>query len=103
MKLENPLLAAGGMADLQIEQLQEQRTNLERKIEETVAVLCWKLHEACLEKALLEEKLALFKEEREGLEVMNQYVPYELKNDISNMQKRIRALSDLLKAGGKYR
>ena len=103
MKLENPLLAAGGMVELQIGQLQEQRTNLERKIEETAAVLRWKLHEGCLEKALLEDKLALFNEEREGLEVMNQYVPYELKNDISNMQKRIRALSDLLKAGKKYR
>ena len=103
MKLENPLLAAGGMVELQIGQLHEQRTNLERRIEETAAVLRWKLYEACLEKAHLEDNLALFKEEREGLEVMNQYVPYELKNDISNMQKRIRVLSDLLKAGEKYR
>jgi hypothetical protein len=103
MKLENPLLAAGGMVELQIGQLQEQRTELERKLEETTAVLRWKLHEACLEERMLQDKLDLFIEEREGLEALNQYVPYELKNDISNMRKRIRALSDVLKAGERYR
>ena len=103
MKLENPLLAAGGMAELQIGQLQDQRSNLERKLEETTAVLRWKLHEACLERSLLQGKMDLFIEEREGLEALNQYVPYELKNDISDMQKRIRVLSDLLKDGEKYR
>jgi hypothetical protein len=103
VKLENPLLAAGGMVELQIGQLQEQRTELERKLEETTAVLHWKLHEACLEQRMTQDKLELFLEEREGLEVLNQYIPFELKNDISNMQKRIRALSDLLKAGEKYR
>ncbi|HEY52005.1 MAG TPA: CHAT domain-containing protein [Caldilineae bacterium] len=103
MKLEKPLLAAGGAVDLQIEQLQEQRVALERKLEETTAVLRWKLHEACLEKLRLQDKLELFIEEREGLEALNEYVPYELKNDISNMQKRIRSLSDVLKAGEKYR
>ncbi len=103
MKLENPLLAAGGMAELQIGQLQDQRSNLERKIEETTAVLCWKLHEACLEKSQLQDKLDLFIEEREGLEALNQYVPFELKNDIATMQKRIRVLSDTLKDGAEYR
>ena len=103
MKLENPLLAAGGMVELQIGQLQGQRTILEQKLEETTAVLCWKLHEACLDRSQLQHKLGLFIEEREGLEALNQYVPYELKNDISDIQKRIRALADLLKDGEKYR
>jgi hypothetical protein len=56
-----------------------------------------------VEKSQLQDKVDLFIEEREGLEALNQYVPYELKNDISTMQKRIRVLSDLLKDGEKYR
>ncbi len=103
MKLENPVMATTAMAEIQIEQLQVQRSDLVRKLEETTAVLCWKLYEVCVEKSQLQDKVDLFIEEREGLEALNQYVPYELKNDISTMQKRIRVLSDLLKDGGKYR
>lgn len=103
MKLENPLLAAGGMVELQIEQLEGQRKDLRREIEETGAMLRWKLYETCLEKARLSQKLAELKAEREELEAANAYVPFELKNDISDTQKRVRELDDLLKEGEKYR
>ncbi|MCO6453032.1 MAG: CHAT domain-containing protein [Caldilineales bacterium] len=99
LKVDNPLLAAGGMADLQIEKLKQQRGEIDREGEEKRAVLAWRLHEACLERESLQAELETKKAELKRLEEANQYVPFELKNAITELRGKVRELDDAMRKG----
>jgi len=103
MKFENPLLAAGGMVDLQIEQLEAQKQKMEQRLEEESGVLRWKLHEVCLEREKQAHKLIGLQEQLNDLQKRNDYVPYSLKTNISDTQKRVRELETLLQQGEAFR
>lgn len=103
IKLENPLLAAAGMLDLQIEQLQTQKQKLEQTLEESSAVLRWRLHEVCLEHEKQERNLAALQAQLKDLEARREHAPFSLKNNISDTHKRVRDLAALLHEGESYR
>jgi hypothetical protein len=99
MKIENPLLAAGAMVDLQIERLEKERQTLMEELEASKAVLCWKLWEACREREELRERLAERRSERARLLTADRYVSFELNNAITDLERRLRELDDVLNRG----
>ncbi len=99
MKIENPLLAAGAMVDLQIERLETKRQTLSAELEASKAVLCWKLWEACRERETLRQQLAERLGERDQLQRTGRYVSFALNNAIAELEQRLRELDDVLNRG----
>lgn len=99
LKLTNPLLAAGGMVDGQIEDLTRQEQALLAELEESKAVLCWKLWEACNERETVRDQLEARRAERNRLTAEGRYVSFELQNAIADLERRLRALDDVLNRG----
>ncbi|MCS7039452.1 MAG: CHAT domain-containing protein, partial [Caldilineales bacterium] len=102
LKLTNPLLAAGGMVALQIEDLTRQEQSLLAELEESKAVLCWKLWEACNEREQVRGRLEAHCAERERLKAEGRYVSFALQNAIANLEQRLRALDDVLNRGQEF-
>jgi hypothetical protein len=102
LKLRNPLLAAGGMVDLQIEELASQEQTLLTELEESKAVLCWKLWEACNERETLQAQLKVRHAERARLTAEGRYVSFALQNAIADLERRLRELDDVLNQGREF-
>ncbi len=96
---ERPWMDTDGSLTLQIEDVGKQKKELEHQKEELQAVLCWKLYEACLQRADLRHKFDKIKVERAALEQKGQYLPYGLKNEMTDLQRKLRDLDELLKQG----
>lgn len=102
LKLTNPLLATGGMVDGQIEDLIRQEKDLLVELEESKAMLCWKLWEACNERETLRGQLEVRHAERNRLTAEGRYVSFELQNTIADLERRLRALDDVLNRGREF-
>lgn len=99
---EKPWTDTDGSLSLQIEDVGKQKKELERKKEELQAILCWKLYEACLQRAELRQELDKLEAERARLEREGRYLPYSLRNEITDRQRKLRDLDELLKQGEAY-
>lgn len=102
LKLENPLLAAGGEVALQIERLEREERELQKELDELIAVLCWKLYERCLESISLQSQLESLTNQRDTLEQQGRYISYELKHEINDIQERIRDLKAITRKTKPY-